>query len=181
MRFNRRGHFNVPFCRKTDRFAQPYVTKIVNQARAIASVIHSSDWVFEVSDFRQILDNPRSGELVYADPPYTGRHVDYFNSWSEADENNLVNLLQSLNCKFILSTWHSNKFRTNPLIDRNWNGNGFHLFTKEHYYHVGSSEDLRHAMLQALITNFAPVFYASTKQDYTQLTLLERPFIKYAA
>lgn len=181
MRFNRQGYFNVPFCRKTDRFSRSYVTKIVNQVRAIATVIHSSDWTFEASDFQPILSHTRSGDIIYADPPYAGRHVDYFSSWSEGDESKLVTLLQDLDCKFILSTWHSNEFRKNPLIDRNWNDNRFHLFTKEHYYHVGSSEDLRHAMLEALITNFAPDKYGLTKQEYTQLTLFERPFVRYLA
>jgi len=51
--------------------------------------------------------------LVYADPPYAGRHVDYFNSWSESDETELGDLLKKLPCDFILSTWHSNEFRTN--------------------------------------------------------------------
>jgi DNA adenine methylase len=181
MRFNRQGRFNVPFCRKPDRFSQSYVTKIVNQVRAVATVIHSSEWSFEVSNFEQTLSQPQIGDVVYVDPPYTGRHVDYFNSWSDPDENNLVALLQRLECKFVLSTWHSNEFRRNPLIDKNWNGDGFHLFTKEHYYHVGSSEDLRHAMLEALITNFAPNLYPSDRQAYTQLTLLERPLTGYAA
>ena len=179
MRFNRKGQFKVPFSRKPERFSQSYVTKIINQIRAIATVIHASDWVFEAADFQQTLDRAQPGDILYADPPYAGRHVDYFNSWSEDDENKLVTLLQGLSCKFVLSTWHSNEFRKNQLIDRNWNGNRFHLFTKEHYYHVGSSEDLRHAMLEAIITNFAPQLQQPVKQEYTQLTLLERSFVKY--
>jgi DNA adenine methylase len=181
MRFNRRGYFNVPFCRKPDRFSPAYITKIVNQVKAIATVIHSSDWVFEATDFRKVLRQAKSDDVIYADPPYMGRHVDYFNNWSEIDEDNLVDSLQNLHCKFILSTWHSNKFRRNPLIDKNWNSNGFHLFTKEHYYHVGSTEDLRHAMLEALITNFASELYPSAQVKYAQLTLLERPFKAYLA
>jgi DNA adenine methylase len=177
MRFNRRGHFNVPFCRKPERFSQAYVTKIVNQVRTIATVIRSSDWVFEVSDFQQTLKSVSPEDIVYADPPYAGRHVDYFNSWFEEDEIKLVALLQHLNGKFILSTWHSNEFRKNPLIERNWTGNGFHLFTKEHYYHVGSSEDLRHPMLEALITNFRSEIYRPIKQEPKQLVLLERSFV----
>jgi len=176
MRFNRKGYFNVPFCRKPDRFSPAYITKIVNQVRTIAAVIHSSDWVFEALDFQKILNQAKSGNLIYADPPYIGRHVDYFNSWSDANEDCLVTSLQNLHCKFILSTWHSNKFRRNPLIDKNWNGNGFHLFTKEHYYHVGSHEDLRHAMLEALITNFALEAFQPVQSKYTQLRLIERPF-----
>jgi DNA adenine methylase len=181
MRFNRKGHFNVPFCRKPERFSQSYVTKIVNQVRATATVIHASDWVFEVSDFQQTLKRAHCEDIVYVDPPYAGRHVDYFNSWSEKDETSLVSRLQGLACKFILSTWHSNEFRHNPLIDKNWQDDRFHLFTKEHYYHVGSSEELRHAMLEALITNFALTQYPTVSKEYTQLSFLERPFVRYAA
>ncbi|MBI1880642.1 MAG: Dam family site-specific DNA-(adenine-N6)-methyltransferase [Chloroflexi bacterium] len=176
MRFNRKGYFNVPFCRKPERFSTAYITKITNQVRAIATVIHSSDWVFEALDFQKTLNQAKAEDMVYADPPYIGRHVDYFNSWSDADEDCLVALLQNLRCKFILSTWHSNQFRRNSLIDKNWNNNGFHLFTKEHYYHVGSHEDLRHAMLEALITNFGLKEYQPVQQEYAQLRLFERPF-----
>ena len=31
MRFNRHGDWNIPFCKKPDRFAPAYVTKICNQ------------------------------------------------------------------------------------------------------------------------------------------------------
>lgn len=176
MRFNRRGHFNVPFCHKTDRFAPAYITKIINQVRSIATVIHASDWEFIAADFRDTLQQANADDLIYTDPPYAGRHVDYFNSWSEADEDALVSLLQNLPGKFVFSTWHSNQFRRNSLIDKNWNTNGYHLFTKEHYYHVGSHEDLRHPMLEALITNFSTTIYPEKSEDYTQLRLLERSF-----
>ncbi|MBE7556576.1 MAG: Dam family site-specific DNA-(adenine-N6)-methyltransferase [Anaerolineales bacterium] len=181
MRFNRKGYFNVPFCRKPERFSPAYITKIVNQVKAIATVIHSSDWVFETLDFQQTLSQAQPDDLIYADPPYIGRHVDYFNSWSEKDEDCLVASLQNLPCKFILSTWHSNEFRRNPLISKNWTSNGFHLFTKEHFYHVGSHEDLRHPMLEALITNFASTTYKPVQPEYAQLSLLERPFSGYVA
>jgi DNA adenine methylase len=84
-----------------------------------------------------------------------GRHVGCFNSWSEADEEALANLLKGLRCRSILSTWHSNELRTNTMIGKNWNCPGTHVLTREHFYHVGSSEDLRHPMVEALITNSA--------------------------
>ncbi len=155
MRFNRKGEFNVPYCHKKDRFAQAYVTKIVNQIRRIAEVVAMRDWTFLAADFRETLGKVGSRDFVYADPPYAGRHVDYFNSWSAADEESLARLLKGLPCGFILSTWHSNEFRTNATIGSVWSCPGFHVLTREHFYHVGSSEDLRHAMVEALITNFA--------------------------
>jgi DNA adenine methylase len=126
-------------------------------------------------DFRQALESAKPGDLIYADPPYAGRHVDYFNSWSETDEVELANLLKQLPCEFILSTWHSNEFRKNTLIEQNWNDPRFHVLLREHFYHVGSSEDLRHPMIEALITNF-PVGAARPKsEEMEQLAFFEKP------
>ncbi len=33
MRFNKKGDFNVPFCKKNGRFSQAYITKIVNEVK----------------------------------------------------------------------------------------------------------------------------------------------------
>ena len=154
IRFNRKGKFNVPYCHKPERFAQAYVTKITNQVRQIAHVLRSVDWTFAVRDFRETLANANPGDFVYADPPYAGRHVDYFNSWSDADEVALAVGLGTLPCDFLLSTWHSNKFRKNSAIDLVWSRANFYMLKREHFYHVGSSEDLRHPMIEALIANF---------------------------
>jgi DNA adenine methylase len=154
MRFNRSGRFNVPYCHKPERFAQSYVTKITNQVRQIAQVIGAADWAFAVRDFRDTLAVTQAGDFVYVDPPYAGRHVDYFNSWSDADEDALASRLSAIPCDFVLSTWHSNEFRTNAAIERSWSKPGFSIQTREHFYHVGSSEDLRHPMVEALIANF---------------------------
>lgn len=174
MRFNRRGKFNVPYGHKPGRFAQAYVTKITNQIRRISEVISACDWTFAVADFRQTLASAQPGDLVYADPPYAGRHVDYFNSWSETDETELGNLLKSLPCRFILSTWHSNEFRTNAMIERNWTDPRFHLLMREHFYHVGSTEDLRHPMIEALITNVPVLAPQRENEAVEQLAFFER-------
>jgi DNA adenine methylase len=174
MRFNRYGKFNVPFGHKPKRFAQAYVTKIINQIRRISEVISACDWTFTAADFRQTLASARNGDLVYADPPYAGRHVDYFNSWSETDEAELGRLLKEIPSNFILSTWHSNEFRTNAMIERHWNDPRFHLLTREHFYHVGSTEDLRHPMIEALITNFPVNAIPSNRTEMEQLAFMER-------
>ncbi len=154
IRFNQKGKFNVPYCHKPERFAQAYVTKITNQIRQIAQILKSVDWTFEVCDFRDTLAKVEAGDFVYADPPYAGRHVDYFNSWSDADEAEFAARLGVLPCDFLLSTWHSNEFRTNGAIDLVWSRADFHMLKREHFYHVGSSEDLRHPMIEALVSNF---------------------------
>src|SRR5579859_7700997 len=73
IRFNRKGAFNTPFCRKPERFAPAYITKIVNQVRSVRQLLQERDWTFAVSDFHQTLSQATSGDVVYADPPYMGR------------------------------------------------------------------------------------------------------------
>src|SRR6266498_417101 len=181
MRFNRYGGFNVPYGHKPERFAQAYITKITNQIRRISEVISACDWTFVAADFRQTLASAQPGDLVYADPPYAGRHVDYFNSWSESDEAELADRLKQLPCNFILSTWHSNEFRTNAMIERNWNDPRFHVLTREHFYHVGSTEDLRHPMIEALVTNFPVHAPQRENERREQLAFFERPVREYSA
>ena len=153
IRFNRQGLFNVPFCRKPQRFAKPYISKIVNQVRRVQEVVATRKWVFQVAEFRSVLAQAQRFDLVYADPPYMGRHVDYFNTWTERDEQELVTSLKQLPCDFILSTWLKNRFRDNRSLQQNWQNPNFQITPVQHFYHVGASEDLRHSMTEALVTN----------------------------
>ncbi len=108
MRFNRKGGYNVPFCKKPNRFAQALVTKISNQVKNVSQVIELGDFTFKHQDFKTTLAELQPTDLVYSDPPYIGRHVDYFDSWSEAEEVELNHGLISSEAKYILSTWLSN-------------------------------------------------------------------------
>ena len=154
MRFNRKGGFNVPFCRKPERFAQAYITKIVNQIEALAKLILRSNWEFRVQPFSETIQAATSRDFIYADPPYVARHVDYFDSWDETKERNLCELLVNAPARFILSTWLENTYRRNPFVDELWGT--FPRVTEEHFYHVGASEANRNAMTEALIMNFQP-------------------------
>lgn len=152
IRFNSKGGFNVPFCRKPTRFAQAYITKIVNQVKYIQEIIQLKKYSFLCQPFNVTLKAAMKNDLVYCDPPYIGRHVDYFDSWDESQEFLLHDMLISSGAKFILSTWHSNDFRKNNYIETLWTD--LHILTKEHFYHVGASEKNRNPILEALITNF---------------------------
>ena len=85
MRFNGKGKFNVPFCHKPDRFAKSYVTKIVNQVNWMARQMRGRDWKFLFQPWSDTLALAGAGDFVYLDPPYIGRHTDYFNAWDETD------------------------------------------------------------------------------------------------
>ena len=67
------------------------------------------------------------------------------------------------------------------MIDRHWNDPRFHLLTREHFYHVGSSEDLRHPMIEALITNFPVHGRQQECVEREQLAFFERPVRAYSA
>ena len=82
---------------------------------------------------------------------YIGRHVDYYDSWDIVQEEKLQKILFVKKTKFILSTWHSNKYRSNEVIKKIWND--LNMLTIEHFYHVGASENNRNSILEALLSN----------------------------
>lgn len=153
MRFGRKGNWNIPFCKKPDRFAQAYITKIINQLNAVARIIQPEPrWIFYNESFEQIIPIATENDFIYCDPPYFGRSSDYFNSWSEKDEESLYNLLSQTKAKFILSTWHHNDWRENEMIKKYWHN--FNVVTKDHFYHTGGKIENRKAMVEALVCNF---------------------------
>ncbi len=152
VRFNKKGGFNVPFCRKPERFAKAYITKIVNQVNKVQKIIDNNEYKFVCQDFKDTISMAEPNDLIYCDPPYIGRHVDYFNSWDEVFENELFQYLSKTNAKFILSTWHHNDFRKNEFIDLLWNK--YNILTRNHFYHIGGHEENRNPMVEALITNY---------------------------
>ncbi len=151
MRFGRKGNWNIPFCKKPNRFAQAYTTKIVNQVSQVKAVIQEK-WVFSNKSFAEIIPLAKEDDLIYCDPPYYGRYVDYYNGWTEKDEELLFNLLSKTKAKFILSTWHHNDWRANDMIEKYWKN--FNVVTKDHFYHSGGNIENRRTIVEALVCNF---------------------------
>jgi len=152
IRFNSKGKHNVPFCKKPQRFSKAYITKIVNQVDYVYKLLKENDYTFLCQDFTKTINEAKTNDIIYCDPPYIDRHVDYFNSWNEDDEYKLYNKLKAFKGKFILSTWHNNKYRKNSYIDSLWSN--FYLLKKEHFYHLGASENNRNSMIEAIVTNY---------------------------
>lgn len=171
MRFNRQGKWNVPFCKKPNRFAPAYVTKICNQVDNVAGVIKKNDWDFIHQTFSETIALAGEGDIIYCDPPYFGRYADYYNGWSEENEITLYKMLSNTNAKFILSTWHHNKFRENEMIPRLWSK--FNVVTKDHFYHNGGSVKNRHSMTEALVFNFDLQESIVSEVAIKQLSLFE--------
>ena len=173
IRFNRKRDFNVPFGHKPQRFSKAYITKIVNQVDYVYVMSRHSNWSFICQDYRETLKEICEDDFVYSDPPYVGRHVDYFDSWDEENERNLFETLNQSPCKFILSTWHSNQHRENTFLETLWSD--FQVLTKEHFYYLGAKEANRKPMLEALVMNFTPKHSdEEPTQRVEQLLLLEK-------
>jgi DNA adenine methylase len=174
IRFNRKFQFNVPYGHKPERFAQSYITKITNQIKQVQFFIKNNDWTFVCQDFKTTLSNLPANSLVYCDPPYIGRHVDYYDSWDEQNETDLEKILQASKAKFIVSTWHSNKYRTNIYLQTLWSK--YNLETIQHFYHLGGKEENRNSVTEALILNYSPpnkFINTMKKQTNEQLVLFK--------
>ncbi len=149
MRFNKKGGFNTPFCRKRDRFRPAYISKICNQVAWVSEILKGKKWDFVCSDWPALLDQSRSGDYIYADPPYAGRHTDYYNSWDDNEASKLEGRLKSLPCPFMYSMWSENKYRRNDRLHREFSD--YEIKTFSHFYHLGSTEVLRNGMTEALV------------------------------
>lgn len=151
IRFSGKGKWNIPFCKKPERFSKAYISKIVNQVAKVSQLI-DKNWLFVNKDFREIVSVADENDVIYCDPPYHGRYVDYYNGWTDNDEHDLYELLSNTKARFILSTWHHNNFRENEMIKKYWNK--FNIITKDHFYHSGGKIENRNSVVEALVFNF---------------------------
>ncbi len=157
IRFNKNYKFNVPYCHKSERFSKAYITKIVNQVRHLEELLLEKEWDFKCQSFQETIQEAAKTDFIYCDPPYIGRHVDYYDSWNEQQEVLLKDALLESGAKFMLSTWDRNKYRKNEYIDSLWSM--CYKINKEHFYYIGASEENRNAMIEALLTNYVPSKY----------------------
>lgn len=152
IRFNRKGLFNTPFCKKPNRFATSYITKICNQVSNIQQIIEQNDYTFINQDFYKSIKMATSSDFIYCDPPYIDRYADYYNGWNEIDEIKLFELLNNTDAKFLMSSWYGNEYRENKYIKSLWKN--FNISIRNHYYHIGAKERNRNPMTEAIIYNY---------------------------
>lgn len=166
IRFNKDYKFNVPYGHKPKRFSKAYITKIVNQVAYVENLIKNNNWEFKCQSFEKTISEAPEKSFVYCDPPYIGRHVDYYDSWDETSEKNLKESLRESNKKFMISTWDYNEYRKNEYIDKFW---GFcNKINKEHFYFVGAKENNRTPMMEALLINYTPIENGYNLNNYNQ-------------
>jgi DNA adenine methylase len=176
IRFNRQGNFNVPFGHKPRRFSKAYITKIANQVNWTAKQMQGRELELRVADWSEILTEARPGDFVYMDPPYVGRHADYYSLWGQTEAERLASAARGLPCGYAVSMWLENSHRRNTHIDQHWPGMVIREYS--HFYHVGSKEAFRNEMKEALIVkpdSVTPSHYEAISQDSvsTQQQLFE--------
>jgi DNA adenine methylase len=151
IRFNGKGKWNIPFCKKPERFSQSYITKITNQVKNCEEIIKPG-WEFTCNPFEKVIEMAAKEDIIYCDPPYFGRYTDYYNNWTEQEEEKLFYSLSKTKARFILSTWHHNDYRKNTSIDKYWSY--FNIATRDHFYHSGGKLKNRRSIVEALVYNF---------------------------
>lgn len=152
IRFNRKWWFNVPFCKKPNRFSKSYITKIVNQVKNVQNLMEINNWTFVCKDFKDTISMWNSGDFIYCDPPYIWRNVDYYDSWDENKEHDLNFYLSKFWWKFAVSTRYKNQFRENEYLNSIWKD--YRIETTEHFYFVWWKESNRNPIIEALILNY---------------------------
>ncbi len=93
-------------------------------------------------DVEELLTICTEDDFVYLDPPYIGRHTDYYNSWTEDDAEELAKVARELPCGFALSMWKENEYRHNLHLETYWSGNCVRTFS-----HIKQKEGLNNVIL----------------------------------
>ena len=111
---------------------------------------------FCASDYKDVLEDVKAGDLVYLDPPYVDLSTLYHNqAWNLKDEENLFEQVSDLDSSFILSTWESKNstrggYKENTRLKEIWSQR-FRYITTSHRYGVGPTADTRGGVVEALV------------------------------
>ena len=146
IRFNRKGEFNVPFCKKPERFSKAYITKICNQIKKASTIIDAREWSFYCQPWQDTIGMAHKNDFIYLDPPYIGRDTSYVGEWPEQEAELLAKYANSTEANVGLSMWKENKYRTNPHLMKCW-GN-YRMYEFSHFYHLGAKESNRQQMAE---------------------------------
>lgn len=157
LRFNNRGEFNLPAGKRD------FNARMRAKLYRFVERISRGDCMFVSRDFRDFAtDRLTPDDFVYADPPYITGVASYNekNGWTEADEYNLLDLLDSLDrrgIRFALSNLLTNKGRTNPILTEWLEARPRYICHHLNYSYANSSyhvKDRRSANDEVLITNY---------------------------
>jgi DNA adenine methylase Dam len=111
IRFNKDGYYNMPVG-KSD-FNKRLRKKVVD----FSNLMKQKNIAFMNKDFRKIdFNNIDKNTLIYCDVPYLITDSVYNKLWTEKEEQDLFDLLNSLKCKFALSNVFEVNGKSNDLL-----------------------------------------------------------------
>lgn len=158
IRFNRKHHINIPVGKRD------FNNLLRNNLQRFIEGIHSRDIEFIHNDFRNInLELINKDDFLYFDPPYLIANAAYNERglWTEKDEVDLLNFLNSLNAKnikFALSNVISHQGKTNTLL-KNWAiENNYRIYHLEFNYRNSNYQKKKSSEFttsEVLIINYA--------------------------
>ena len=132
IRFKSKGEFNVSVNKRD------FNNNIKNNLIRFLNKMKEIEVFFYNEDFTKLKINTLSqNDFVYCDPPYLIACANYNENggWDESRENELLNLLDSLNCKgvkFALSNVIENKGKTNNIL-KEW-AKDYNIHYLNNYY-----------------------------------------------
>lgn len=171
IRFNNSQKFNTPFGKERSS----YNLSIENNLIAFCHALKNKNIVFYNNDFLGVdLSNLGEQDLVYCDPPYlisTGSYNDGkrgFKDWTEVEEKQLLDLLDSLNCqgvKFALSNVLYHKGLSNELLIE-WSKKYKVYYLDKSYANCSYHFKEKNAKtVEVVITNFESEEYVQWQQE----------------
>ena len=158
IRFNKSGKFNLPVGKRD------FNDKMREKLSIFIDRLKSGDYKFTSFDFRYLPNNDWDKDtFVYADPPYLITCATYNeqNGWTEQDERDLLNYLDSLNARgirFALSNVLRSKGNENKIL-LNWiqkNQNVYRVIPLNYSYSNSNyqTKDRQSTTEEVLIVNY---------------------------
>lgn len=150
LRFNSKGLFNVPVG-KVD-----FSESIYSKLREFELVFRNKKIVFSNKDFRDLELYEHSNAIYYFDPPYLITTAPYNSFWNEAQESELLSLLDDLNNKgkkFALSNVLLSNGKENRIL-KEWSARYNVHYIKRQYRNANYQKVNITDTVEVLITNY---------------------------
>lgn len=157
IRFNSSGEYNIAFGKDRSCFNSAL------QDRLKTFIEKLEDITFINKSFEAIkVDKLKSGDFVYADPPYLITDANYNENggWGEDKENELLKLLDNLNTRgirFALSNVLEHKGKSNDILKQWIIKNNYHVHRLNFNYgncNYQTKDKSKNSSIEVLVTNY---------------------------
>ncbi len=102
IRFDREGNLDAPFDPKQARFSPARIRRITAQVAFVSLLTRHLKCRFICRDFRETIKRVAPEDFLFCDPPDMGWQGDRFGDWRPRDQADLMGLLETVPCRFLL-------------------------------------------------------------------------------